>query len=371
MSRTRTLIAACLVALPIPVAFAACGSDENKDRDPQEVLSATFNNDTRITSGVLDISLEASAEGDQGGNFEVSLSGPFQGDPENENALPQLDMTASLSGEGGGQSLDFEGGLVVTDDNAYVEYGGQAYEVGTENFAQLKEQAESQTGQAGNGDFASSFREGCERAVEAQGGDPAACDFDISAWFTDLSNEGTEDVGGADTVHIAGALDVQTMLGDLVELGTSVPNADVQGLSPEQIQSQLDTVAQAVEEADFNVYSATEDDTLRRLDFTITVDPSQIPGGEQAGVDSIDLTFAVEISDVGSEQTIEAPADARPIEDLQGELGSLIPGLGAGGLTPGGGGIPGGSGGGGGSDPVTDCINEAKTPEEIQACLEG
>jgi hypothetical protein len=371
LNRTRTLLAACALALPIPAAIAGCGGDDGGDEDPQEVLSATFNNDNTISSGVIDLSLEASAEGAAGGNFAVNLSGPFQGDPENPTAIPQLDMTASVSGEGGGQSLDFEGGLVVTEDNAFVEYDGSAYEVGTETFTQLKEQAEAQAGAAEDStDASSSFREGCESAIEAQGGDPAACDFDVSAWFTELSNEGTEDKGGSEATHIAGQLDIATMLNDLFQLGASVPGANVQGLSPEVIQSQLDTVANAVETADFDVYSATEDDTLRGLDFTIAIDPAAIPGGEAAGVESVDLSFAMEISDADEEQTIEAPSDAKPLSELQGELGGLgIPGVGGTvpGLTPGGTGIP--DAGAGTGDPALDCLAEAQTQKEITECL--
>ena len=45
------------------------------------------------------------------------------------------------------------------------------------------------------------FTEQCQQAIEAQGGDPAACDIDLTAWFSNLSNEGTEDVGGAVPEH--------------------------------------------------------------------------------------------------------------------------------------------------------------------------
>ncbi len=32
---------------------------------------------------------------------------------------------------------------------------------------------------------------------------PSACDIDISSWLTNLTNEGTEDVGGTETIHVA------------------------------------------------------------------------------------------------------------------------------------------------------------------------
>ena len=74
-----------------PAAAATTSSDE----DPQTVLDETFNNDTKVTSGDLSLTASVSAEGEQGGSFEASLGGPFQGDPENPTAIPQLDWTAS------------------------------------------------------------------------------------------------------------------------------------------------------------------------------------------------------------------------------------------------------------------------------------
>ena len=145
MTRIRTFAAVCALALPIPAVIAGCGGDDASSEDPQTVLDETFNNDTQVTSGDLSTDrFDVSADGDQGGSFEASLNGPFQGDPDNANAVPQLDWTASRSGSGAGQSIDFDGGLVVTDDNAYVEYKDQAYEVGTNAYNELVQQIEAQ-----------------------------------------------------------------------------------------------------------------------------------------------------------------------------------------------------------------------------------
>ena len=89
----RTLLVVCALALPIPAAIAGCGSDDSSSsEDPQTVLDETFNNDTKVTSGDLKLNASLSAEGDQGGQFQLSLNGPFQGDASNENAIPQLDL---------------------------------------------------------------------------------------------------------------------------------------------------------------------------------------------------------------------------------------------------------------------------------------
>ena len=96
---------------------------------------------------------------------------------------------------------DIEAGITVTEDNLYVNYNGTDYELGEEAFAQLQEQQAAAAPEDSEG---LGFKESCEQAIEAQGGDAAACDFDVTAWFSELENEGTEDVGGAEATHIAG-----------------------------------------------------------------------------------------------------------------------------------------------------------------------
>ena len=381
-SRTRTLLAAFALALLITAAIAGCGGDDggSSGEDPQTVLDDTFNNDESVTSGNIDITVEASAEGDSGGSFTANLSGPFQGDPDDTGALPQLDWTGSIKADGAGQSVDGSAEITVTDDNAYVTYNDQAYEVGADSFAQLKKQMEAQTPDTGSdntGSFTDRFKQGCEDAIEQQGGDASACDFDVSAWFSDLQNDGSEDVEGTDTTKISGSVDVEQMLNDLFTLGSSVPGANTSGLSPDVIQAQLGSLSDAVDDASFGIYSGTDDDILRKLEFNIDVDPAAIPGAAEQGVGKVNLAFDITLSDVNEDQTITAPENAKPIEDLQSELGAIpglggsIPGLGASGAS-----IPDASGGasGGATDPQAaqkylDCISKAgDDPSSINDC---
>jgi hypothetical protein len=361
--RIRTLLAVCAVALPIPAAIAGCGGDDSSDVDPQTVLDQTFNSDTKVTSGDLALSLSGSA-GDQG-SFEAKLEGPFQRDPNDPNAIPQLDWTGSLTGSGAGTSLSFDGSLAVTEDNAYVEYGGNAYEVGSDLFSQFKQAAEraasQQSGQAEGLSFSEAFRQGCEQSIDAQGGDPAACDIDFQGWLTDLSNEGTEDVEGTDSDHVSGSLDVETMLSDLVTLGGSLPQASSTGVPSEQ---QVQQISDAVTEAGFDLYSTADDHILDGLDFNLSIDPSQIPEASASGVDNVDVSFSLRIGAINEDQTIEAPSNAQPIDELLKQLG-VSPGD-LGGL----GGLGGSTGGGGGGngDAYLQCIQQAATAAEINQC---
>ena len=370
LTRIRTLLAICAVALPIPAAIAGCGDDDDSsssDADPQQVLDATFDNENRISSANVDLDLSLSAEGDEGGSFEASLTGPFQGDPDDPNTLPQLDWTLTATGEGGGQDIDFEAGAVLTDDNAYVEYGGTAYEVGSEEFQAAKKELEAGAPADEDLGFSEAFQQGCEQSVRQQGGDPSSCDFDVSAWLTNQTTEGTEDVEGTETTHVSGDLDVEQVLTDFGGIAAGLPQAQQ---APFDFNN-LGQLATAVEDASFDVYSSVDDNTLRKLEFNLAIDPSAIAAGSEVRVDSINVGFSLTLSEVNEEQTIEAPSDAQPIEDLTGQLdlgglGLQVPGLE--------GGVPdagGGGGGGAGSDAAQaylDCISQARTAEQQAAC---
>ncbi|MFL5871545.1 MAG: hypothetical protein ACJ75R_10710 [Solirubrobacterales bacterium] len=366
MTRIRTVLAVCALALPVPVIAAGCGGGSDSSEDPQTVLDETFSNDQSISSGNVNLTVGVNASGDQGGSFNASLTGPFQGDPDNPQSIPQLDWTATAKGTGGGQSIDFSGGLVVTSDNAYVEYKGKSYEVGTDAFKQVKDQIEAQAGAASSAGAPTSFSEGCKQALEQAGAtDTSGCDIDLTSWLPDPSNEGTEDVGGTSAIHIHGDLDVQKVLTDIGNLATAFPGASAQGFDP----SQLGAFSDAVTEASMDVYSGTDDHLLRKLDLHLTIDPKAIAGAAVAvPIDNIDITFGIELDDVNQQQTISAPSGAQPISQLLSDLGISAGDLGA---------IPGigstGSGGSGSSSGSTDdyfqCLQQAgNDPQAINKC---
>jgi hypothetical protein len=299
-------LAVCLLALAIPAAVAGCGGDENEE-DPQQVLSETFGpHDTEVTSGVIDLTLEASA-GEQG-SFTASLSGPFQTDPD-EPGLPQLDLAAEASGEGTGEAVDFSGGLVITEDAAYVEYGDQAYEAPAALFERLERAAEKSEVQSDHGS-ARSFQQACERAAEEAGGDASACDIDFESWLTDVTNEGTEEVEGTETVHVSADADVERILDDLARLvDAALPPEAARVLDLDELQG----VAPAISEAAIDVYTGEEDRIPRRISFSAALDPGAVSG---LPLPQIDLELSATLSELNEEQTIEAPPDAQSLREL-------------------------------------------------------
>ena len=350
MTRIRARVAILALILVLPAVAAGCGGDGGGgSEDPNQVLEQTFNNPTQITSGQLGISLDGSAEGEQSGSLTATVEGPFQTDKADQTAFPQLDLSAQISASGQGQSFDFDGGLITTADNAFVEYQGQAYEIGSSLFQRFK----------------SAYERSVRQAQEQQGSQDASTIFDRLGidpqdWLTNLSNEGDEDVEGTETIHIHGDADVEQIVSDLARIAQRVPG----GTAPNLDQAQLDQVKSAIQEASLDVYSGKDDHILRKLSVSLVIEPPASAG--DTGVSSVNVDFSVTLSDVNEPQTISAPSGAQPISGLLDQLG--LSGLGSLGSS---GGASGGVGGGGGPAPdYLNCIEDANTSAAVQKCAD-
>jgi hypothetical protein len=275
LTRSRSLFAVLALALAVPAAVAGCGGE-----DPEQVLEDAEAATSELESGVLDISLDASLEGDQGGSFDASISGPFQASEE-DGGVPQFDLTANVEGEFAGlEGLSAEGAVVSTGDAGFVEYQGKAYELDKATFdsiATVVEQAQAQ----GSGEDGQFSTEG----------------------LTDLKNEGTEDLDGTEVTHI-------TAVGD-----------------PEQVS---DDAASSVQDLSLDFYVGTDDNIIRKVEASASGDASE--AGSAAGLPvsgAVDVNFSVAFTEVNEPQTVEAPAKAQPFSKLESQLGDALSGLGA------------------------------------------
>ncbi|HEX7059040.1 MAG TPA: hypothetical protein VF176_04245 [Solirubrobacterales bacterium] len=378
MSRIRIFfLFAALVALA--TAFAACGdSGGNSNANPQTVIDdATLQG---IESGDLDLALGLDAQGPEGGNLDVSLSGPFQS--QTSQQFPQLDMTAKASGSIGGDDVDFEGGLVLLSDRAYVNYQGTDYEVDPTTFSFVKS-AIQQSQQQNNAQSQVPDVTACQDAVSS---------LKVGDFIDNLTNDGTADVGGTTTTHVSGDLNVGGAIDAFTGLMDDPACASQLGAAgPLPSQAELnqakDQVQSALKTAHIDVYVG-DDNIVRRISADLQIEPPKGSGG--GGVDSVGITFDLTIDGVNEEQTIEVPDEAKPLNDLFMKLGvnpiSLLNatqgGAGVGGLGDLLGGLGdsnshGGSGSGsaggsqaGGQQAYLDCLKGASTPADLQSCAE-
>jgi hypothetical protein len=215
------------------------------------------------------------------GTLRLSLEGPFRA-AESPTEMPDLDMDFRASGLG----QSYEGRVVVTRENAWVEFGGATYEVGEELWARLLD-ALRQQGDKGPQTF------------RKAGVDPLD-------WIQDLEVEGEEDVAGTPTTKVAGTIDVVAMLRDLNRL-TSNPQQQIPG-------------SDVFEDADLEAWIG-DDDIWRRIsaesEFNVPEAQREALGGMEGGRVSLDL----ELADPNEPVEIEGPAEARSIDELLRRLG--------------------------------------------------
>jgi hypothetical protein len=360
LTRFRTF---ALLAIFVAMAsiLAACGGSDggssNSEEDPQKVVEAAGLEG--VESGMLDLSVHVKSEGDEGGDVEVNLSGPFEAGAKGE--LPQLALEAEASGSVDGEDLDFEGGLTVLTDRAFIGYKGTDYEVDPTTFGFVKsalEQAQQQEGSE-SGDITA-----CQKAAEG---------IKFSQFAEELVNEGSADVDGTATTKVSGDVDVSGGIDALIQL-TEDPacSSQLEAAGPlplGELEEARGEVSKAVKKAHIDLYVG-DDDIVRKVAVELTIQPPD------AANEKVELELEMTLGEVNEEQSFSAPSDTKPLEALFKatginplEIGELLEG-GLGGLLEGIGGSSGSSGGssGAGSQAGAECLREADTPADLQKC---
>lgn len=328
--------------IALATALVACGDSDRSGEDPQTVIDeATLQG---IESGAIDLSLAVDAKGREGGDLDVTLSGPFREGEGGKADLPQFDLTAKADGAVNGEAIDFEGGLVLLANSAYVNYEGVDYEVDPTTFSFVESIIEPPS-EGGQGE--SSSLTACQEAI----GELKPADF-----TENLKNEGEVDVGGTSTTKISGELNATSAIDSLIEL-TEDPACEAQlsNAGPLPSKSELEQargdVRQALKSAKVDVYVG-DDDIVRRISARLEIEPKD----SEKGPSSADVSFDLVLTDVNEDPEIVAPQGAKPLGNLflkldinplellgilQGEedadIGGLLEKLGQGGGSAGGG----------------------------------
>ncbi len=347
-SRAAAVFALALVS---SLLIAACGGGGGGGEDPQQVLDQTFSNPTSIRSGTFDLDFKVETSGgDSPGTLEVKLGGKFQSQPNGQ--LPKFDVDVSLRGEGGSQSFTGSGGLTSTGSQAFINYQGTEYAVPQQLYDEFLTSYAQLQGQS-NGSKSASL-------LKTLGISPAN-------WLSDLKNEGTEDVEGTRTIHISGTANVSKLVEDLKTIaeraGSAVGNVNT---------AQLNQLNDVVQSGDIDVNTGQDDKLLRRFQVSLDLKP---PAGTPGAPDSLTIDLQLNLADVNKPETITAPANAQPLNNLFQQLGigpgqlgtALRGGLGTSGALP--------QSGGSTTAPSTSaaqayeqCLSQASGSEALQQC---
>jgi hypothetical protein len=297
-----TLLA--LVALTLGV--AACGdgdggaSGKADSGDATTLLEKGFAK--KVKSGDLQVDLKATLEGSSQiqGPIALSLSGPFES--KGQKKLPVLDW--DITAQGAGQSV--KAGLKLTEDNAFVDFRGQSYEVGTQLFSKLAQQ------------FASQSADNSGQSLKQFGLDPAR-------WLKDPKVGDGDDIGGDATRKVTGSVDVKQAVRDVLQAlrspalkkqlqrqGQTAPNF------PKVSDKDVDKAADAIKDLHFE---ANIDDSgyVRRLFAQANFD---VPEGSRAqGVKGGRVSFGYVLDKLGGTPDVKAPSNPQPLSVLLQQLG--------------------------------------------------
>jgi hypothetical protein len=303
LSRKRTLvILAAFVALA--ALLSACGGGGGSSEDPQQVIeNATFEG---VESGDVNLTMNVKATGEHSGNVKIDLSGPFQS--TGKGSLPELALELKANGDADREKVDFEGGLTVLGDRAFVGFGGKTYEVDPTTFGFIKsgfEEAE----QEGQKESAGGEATACQKA---------ATSMDLEQFVDNLENEGGEEVEGVKTTKLSGDLDPKGAVDAIVKLmETPACSSELEAAGPlplGELKKQENLLTESIQTAHADIYVVEDDHIVRKVTAEATVEPKG--SGEKA---EIELDFT--LGQVNEPQTIKAPANAEPLEKLFGELG--------------------------------------------------
>lgn len=331
--RARAFVA-LLLAVIAALTLAACGSDDKggsgggggDKADARTLLNETFSGTKDVRSGKVNLAVGVRAEGEE---LSLGISGPFEN--AGGKAYPKFDMTLNA---GLGSQGSYRAGLLSTSDRLFVSIEGRTYEIPAEYLDMAREQA-------GGGAAADRL---------------AVPDLDPQSWIENPQVAGEENVGGADAYHITGTVNVPAFLDSIDRV---LAEADRQGLSgatggqvPRSIPAGTRAeIERTVRDARVQVWTGKDDKTLRKLQVDVGIEPRDGRSGT--------ASFLLELSDLNQPQTIEAPANTRPIGELLSQLGGLLGGAGLGGGTA----APEGAG------DYARCISEAGADlEKAQRC---
>ena len=277
-------------------ALAGCSSGSSKDAE--QTLNAAFSTPIKSARIDLEVTIKLNGIKQLQDPIKLSVQGPYESGGNQTIPKADWDVAASAAGQ------NFSAGFTSTGHNAWVQFQGQSYEIGSAAVAQVNQQI-SQAGKKNQ-----------QKGLSQFGIDPRD-------WLEDAKSEGTDTVAGVETEHVSATLNVGKLLDDLNEVVRKA-GGSVSGVRTSQLtDAQKQQIQDVVENPTFDVYAGKDDNVIRRLSADIAF---KVPSDKQAqvgGLKSGAVSFSIEFADVGKPQTITPPANAKPLSELTAQLGGL------------------------------------------------
>jgi hypothetical protein len=256
----------------VGVALTGCGAEEAK------VVTTAFEKD--IKSANIEVAFKAQA-GQQ--TTSVKLAGPYQSNGKDQ--LPSADLAVQIMGAAPGT---INGRLISTGENAFVEYGGETYEVGEDVVSKLQQEGNS-SGQLTPNDI---------KTMVGQ----------MQDWFPQSDTQEDAELNGEPVTRVTGKLDLSAALTDLKELAKRPGMSGTEGLK-ELSGGDIKRIERMFSDPRFTLDVGRDDGKLRRIVATMSMNAD----GEKGAME-----FSMTFKDVDKPVKIDAPAtgSGKPIEEL-------------------------------------------------------
>jgi hypothetical protein len=265
-----------ILACGVGVALTGCGAQE------AEVVKGAFEKD--ISSANIEVAFKTQAGQ---GATSVKLAGPYKSNGKGE--LPSADLAVQIMGAA---PATINGRLISTGKNAFIEYGGETYEIGEATIAELQKSGGS-SGQLTPNDI---------KTMMGQ----------MQDWFPESDTQEQADLDGEPVTRVTGQLDLSAALTDLKELAKRPGMSATEGLK-ELSRGDIKRIERMFSDPRFTLDVGRDDGKLRRIVATMKMDN----GSEQGAME-----FSIRFKDVDKPVTIDAPAagSGKPIEELGKQL---------------------------------------------------
>jgi hypothetical protein len=305
ISRTRAA-AALLVLAALALALAGCGS--SSPGDAKTLLKQTFSGSHKVDSGDLNFTLSLTPTGSTTLTQPVVLSfgGPFQS--LGTGKLPQSDFTVSISAQGHTGALS----IVSTGTKGFVTLSGASYQLPAASFQKL-ESSFSSIASSGSGGSHSS-------ALSRLGISPLN-------WLGDPTVVGSGSVGGTPTTHIRAKIDLPALLRDLSTFLQKAQSLGVSGAG--KIPTSISPATQAhiageVQHPSFDVWTGTNDKTVRKLSIGLTLPVTGQITTLLGGMRAAGINLTLQYTKLNQPQTITAPTNLQPYSVFSTRLKALL-----------------------------------------------
>jgi hypothetical protein len=309
---------------------AGCGGDEGNggngggdgngggtaEMTAQEIVKKSGTAMSAIKTAALDMSMDIAISGDASkitdeqakallsSPITVKIVGNVGNDPQ------KLDMTMDASAMG----QEFNVGLRMAGDAIYLQYNGTWYEI-------PKDMASSIAGATPSPDASEQAK--LTDLYKQLGIDP-------NTWAQDYTIVGDEDINGVSTTHISESIDIEKVATDISKLagsasglGSLVGGSGGTTTDPEDLQKAIDAMKQAVKDVKVDWWVGKDDSYLYKMTASAKVDVMALPEEDRQGsegLESIDFSMTLGMSDFNKDFTVEVPADAKPFDQFMTDL---------------------------------------------------